>query len=156
MSLESDVLNQFIDIQHSARRVIGYSGGLDSTVLLHLLAKKIPPAQRKPLHILHINHQLSANADRWQAHCEFLASQFNIPLTVRKVTVKNTGQGIESAARDARYRVFADFLTAGDCLLLGHHRDDQAETVLLRLFRGAGVQGLAWGLMAYYQKDAQQ
>ena len=143
MPLESSLLDQLAYIQHCSRWVIACSGGLDSTVLLHLLAKKVPPPQRKPLHVVHINHKLSANADRWQAHCESLASTLNIPLTVRKVAVKNSGQGIESAARSARYRVFADFLTMGDCLLLGHHRDDQAETVLLRLFRGSGAQGLA-------------
>jgi tRNA(Ile)-lysidine synthase len=143
MSLESNILDQLASVQYCSRWVIAYSGGLDSTVLLHLLAKKIPPVRRKPLHVLHINHQLSANADSWQSHCEALALRLNVPLTVRRVTVKNTGQGVESAARNARYREFSAFLTAGDCLLLGHHRHDQAETVLLRLFRGAGVRGLA-------------
>ena len=143
MPLKSDIFDQLVNIKHCSRWIIAYSGGLDSTVLLHLLAKKIPPDKRKPLHILHINHQLSANADRWQAHCESLASTLHIPLTVRKVTVKNGGKGVESAARNARYREFADFLMPSDCLLTGHHQCDQAETLLLRLFRGSGVRGLA-------------
>lgn len=143
MSLELDILHQLADIQHCSRWVIAYSGGLDSTVLVHLLAKKIPPTQCRPLHLIHINHRLSGNANHWQAHCECLASQLHIPLTAHGVTVTSIGQGVEAAARDARYRIFSAFLKPGDCLLTGHHRDDQAETVLLRLFRGAGASGLA-------------
>ncbi|MFI2812772.1 MULTISPECIES: tRNA lysidine(34) synthetase TilS [Microbulbifer] len=122
----------------TGRRWVALSGGLDSCVLLHLLN-----ALGEPCHAIHINHQLSPNAGEWQAHCRGLAESLGIPLTTRSVTVDDNGRGPEEAARRARYAVFAGLLREGDQLLTAHHGDDQAETFLLRLLRGAGVQGLA-------------
>jgi tRNA(Ile)-lysidine synthase len=128
-----------------ARRwVVAYSGGLDSTVLLHLVVS-VNRQLATPLAIcaLHINHHLSPNAAAWQAHCQQQAQQWGVDFYSADVAVASEGQGVEAAARDARYRRFENFLTADDCLLMGHHLDDQAETFLLRLLRGAGALGLS-------------
>ncbi len=117
---------------------LGYSGGLDSTVLLHILT-----AQQIPLQLLHINHGLSPFAAMWQAHCVATAAALNIPIVVQQVKVSTAAGGLEQGARRARYAVFEQLLTPGDQMLLGHHGDDQAETLLLRLLRGAGNLGLA-------------
>lgn len=119
---------------------IGFSGGLDSTVLLHALAQLQLPVQ---LRGLHINHQISANADAWQKRCADFCAQHSIPFHAEKVRVENTGKGIEDAARVARYSVFEKNLAATDYLLTAHHANDQAETLLLRLMRGTGPRGLA-------------
>jgi len=119
---------------------IALSGGLDSCVLLHSIVALNLPVK---LHALHINHQISPNADDWQEHCAAFCASLNIPFTAVSVTVKNTGRGIEDAARTARYDVFERYIKSGDYLLTGHHADDQAETLLLRLMRGAGPRGLA-------------
>ncbi len=121
----------------SGKLWLGYSGGLDSTVLLHLLA-----SAKIPCTALHINHGLSARADQWQAHCEAVAGKMGVPFVCREVRVNRSDGGLEQGARKARYRVFGQVLAAGDQVLLAHHADDQAETFLLRLLRGAGVQGL--------------
>lgn len=126
---------------HSKRWLVGYSGGLDSSVLLHQLAAI---TQRPALHAVHINHQLSPYADTWQTHAQMVCDQLQVPLTVIKVPVpKNRGRGLEDAARAARYQAFESVIEDGDVLMLAHHQDDQAETMLLRLLRGAGVRGLA-------------
>jgi len=119
---------------------VGLSGGLDSTVLLHALVQLQLPVS---LHALHINHQISPNADQWQAQCAAFCASLGVAFTAERVQVSNTGKGIEDAARNARYAVFDRCLRAGDCLLTAHHADDQAETLLLRLMRGTGPRGLA-------------
>jgi len=119
---------------------IGFSGGLDSTVLLHALCKlQLPVAIRA----LHVNHQISPHANAWQMQCEAFCQSLNVTFVVEKVIVKNSGRGIEDAARTARYAVFQNYLSANDVLLTAHHADDQAETLLLRLMRGTGPRGLA-------------
>ncbi|WP_308368091.1 MULTISPECIES: tRNA lysidine(34) synthetase TilS [unclassified Microbulbifer] len=117
---------------------LGYSGGLDSSVLLHLLV-----AEGIPVRAVHVHHGLSPNADRWQAHCEETAGALGVPIVTRDVSVDPADGGLEQAARRARYRVFAGLLKEGDQLLLAQHGDDQVETFFLRLLRGAGVLGLA-------------
>ncbi|SHF99190.1 tRNA(Ile)-lysidine synthase [Microbulbifer donghaiensis] len=119
-------------------RWVGFSGGLDSTVLLHLLRQ-----QGVDLRAIHINHGLSASADAWQAHCAAVAGTLAVPFEARRVQVNVDGRGLEQAARAARYGVFADLLQPGDQLLLAQHGDDQVETFFLRLLRGAGALGLA-------------
>ncbi|WP_323847242.1 tRNA lysidine(34) synthetase TilS [Microbulbifer magnicolonia] len=119
-------------------RWVGFSGGLDSTVLLHLLRKR-----GVELRALHIHHGLSANADAWQAHCAAVACALDVPFVARRVRIDAAGRGLEQAARAARYRVFAEILQPGDQLLLAQHGDDQVETFFLRLLRGAGALGLA-------------
>jgi tRNA(Ile)-lysidine synthase len=129
------------------RLVVAYSGGVDSTVLLHAVVTAAKegriPFPLSSVVAVHINHQLSDEADSWQQHCEELAEGSGVTFFSETVSVESAGKGVEAAARDARYRVFERFLQPSDCLLLGHHQGDQAETVLLRLLRGAGVKGLA-------------
>lgn len=120
--------------------IVGFSGGLDSTVLLHLLASY--PSLGPKLLAVHINHGISKNASSWQSHCEQFCFNLGIRFLSRSVQF-NRCANIEEEARTARYQVFSSLLTATDCLILAHHREDQAETVLLQLFRGAGVDGLA-------------
>lgn len=147
MSLDDSMLAQLntaIKARPELNRwVVAFSGGVDSTVLLHLVCKANQQLNN-PLAItaLHINHQLSDFADQWQQHCEQVAVELNIPIVSESVTVKSSGQGIEAAARESRYRVFEHFLKNNDALLMGHHLDDQAETLLLRLVRGTGTLGL--------------
>ncbi len=127
----------------SARWYIGYSGGLDSTVLLYLLADMMRKVDLPPLCALHVNHQLSASATTWRDHCAAQCDALEIEFRAELVVVNETGQGPEAAAREARYRVFEEQLGAGECVLLAHHQDDQVETFFLRLLRGAGVEGMA-------------
>ena len=126
--------------------LLGLSGGLDSCVLLHLLAAiqhKIP----FNLHAMHVHHGLSANADVWAEFCIAQCVLLNVPLQIIHVNVdKNTKSGIEAAARQMRYEaLFSVKLdeVQPDFIVTAHHQDDQAETFLLQLFRGAGVKGLA-------------
>lgn len=122
-----------------ARLVVAYSGGPDSTALLHA-ALTLWPEQ---VTALHVNHGLRPEATLWARHCERCCRAWRVPLRTLGVRVENRGQGLEAAAREARYACFEGELGRGDVLLLGQHRDDQAETVLLRLLRGAGPEGLA-------------
>jgi tRNA(Ile)-lysidine synthase len=130
---------------HAPRWFIAYSGGLDSTVLLHVIArlKKTSSTSLPPVSAIHINHQLNPQADAWAAHCQKNCTALDIPLHITRVAIEKNGAGLESAARDARYRAFKDALGKDDVLLQAHHADDQAETVLLRLLRGSGVTGMA-------------
>lgn len=125
----------------SCRRwVIAYSGGLDSHVLLHTVAQlnDVPP-----LLALHINHGLHEHANDWQAHCAQVCKELDVSFHACVVDVEAAkGGGPEDAARLARYVAFESELRQGDLLLMAHHGDDQAETILLRLLRGAGTRGL--------------
>ena len=117
---------------------IGYSGGLDSSVLLHALASH----QRRhggTLRAIHVHHGLHADADAWARHCMDACAALDVPLDTLKVEVpRDSGEGLEAAARNARRAAFASLLQPGDVLALAHHLDDQAETFLLRALRGAG------------------
>lgn len=120
---------------------VGLSGGLDSVVLLDLLAGLRDQA-RFTLTALHVHHGLSPNADAWARFCEALCGARGIGLAVRRVTIdRDAPEGLEAAARSARYRAYAS-QTAG-VVALAHHLDDQAETVLLQLLRGTGLRGAA-------------
>ena len=125
------------------RWLVGLSGGLDSTVLLQLLSDWCQHNAAPPLHAIHVNHALQADADNWQLHCQRLCESLQIPLLSPRAEVVARGRGPEDAAREARYGLFERELRDGEILFLGHHADDQVETFLLRLLRGAGVQGLA-------------
>ncbi|APV50474.1 tRNA lysidine(34) synthetase TilS [Betaproteobacteria bacterium GR16-43] len=115
----------------------GLSGGLDSVVLLHLLAAH---RDRIELRALHVHHGLSPNADRWAAFCERLCGDWKIPLAIERVVVdRTTGEGLEAAARAARLSAYAR--QGAPVVALAHHQDDQAETVLLQMLRGTGLKG---------------
>lgn len=119
--------------------IVGFSGGLDSTVLLHALAAT---CLKKKILAVHINHGISPNAHLWQQHCEQFCIEEGVRFLAQEVQF-NRSSNIEEGARLARYAVFSSLLNTTDCVVLAHHRDDQAETVLLQLFRGAGIDGLA-------------
>lgn len=123
--------------------LVAWSGGLDSTVLLHLLAQDAK-VRGRGLRAMHVHHGLHPEADAWAAHCEMLAQAWSLPLTVVRVDVpRDSGLGLEAAARQARRAAFAAELRDGECLALAQHRDDQAETFLLRALRASGPDGLA-------------
>lgn len=135
-----DLLPFFSTIPSTSTLWIAYSGGVDSHVLLHALASL---SQRK-LRALHINHGLSPNAVKWQAHCREVCAELGIPFQALSVCAKSpAGESPEAFARKARYQALAEQMEPGDYLLTAHHQDDQAETLLLQLFRGAGTKGLA-------------
>ncbi len=137
----AEVIQQFAGPAGRFQRVvIGFSGGLDSTALLCAAAHAQLP---QTLLAVHVNHGLSPHADQWQAHCERLCQKLGVSLTCVRVQVEVQGQGLEQAARQARLRALEAQLLAGDLLLTAHHQQDQAETLLLRLARGAGLEGLA-------------
>lgn len=125
----------------SGRRVcVGLSGGRDSVALLHALSV-LRGSLDLTLSAIHVHHGLSPHADRWTAFCEDFCASLSVPLRVLRVAVREDGDGLESAARRARYAAFAG--CEADWLALAHHRDDQSETLLLNLLRGAGAEGLA-------------
>ena len=127
---------------HSAL-CVAFSGGRDSTVLLHALATLSHECRFK-IRAVHVNHGLQTASDAWEAHCAGLARRLGVSYAALRVTVRNDrGQGLEAAAREARYEALRSYLQAGEWLLTAHHADDQLETVLLHLFRGSGVSGLA-------------
>ena len=128
------------ELAQKGRVFIGYSGGLDSHVLLHA-AVAILGAER--VIALHINHQLSEQASTWAQHCGDVCRELGLSLQVHTVDICRQASSTENTAREARYGVFAQVLGEGDTLLLAHHQDDQAETVLYRLLRNAGPRGLA-------------
>ena len=124
---------------------VALSGGADS-VALALVAAEHCASTPRPLYFFHVHHGLMSQADGWVAHLQKFSQELNIPLHVCHVQVDlAAGLGVEGAARDARYTALAQLCLEHDvaALLLAHHRQDQAETVLLRLLRGTGVSGLA-------------
>ncbi len=122
------------------RLAVGLSGGVDSVVLLHLL-RDLAPRRGYALSAVHVHHGLSPNADAWARFCRKLCRDWGVPLSVRRVRIRKQGKGLEAAAREARRAVFAGLRV--DAIALAHQLDDQAETVLLNLLRGAGTRGAA-------------
>jgi len=133
--------------QHSLppRVCVAYSGGLDSHVLLHALTRLRADHPELQLRAAHVNHGLSTNAADWARHCQQVCDHLGVALTIHNIDPKSydNKSSTEEVARDCRYQIFSDILEAGECLLTAHHQDDQAETVLLRLLRGAGPKGLS-------------
>ncbi|WKC37428.1 tRNA lysidine(34) synthetase TilS [Ectopseudomonas chengduensis] len=121
---------------------IAFSGGLDSSVLLHLLADWARHEELPPLYAIHVHHGLQPAGDAWPEHCARICEQLGMTLEVVRVQVTPSAS-LEQAARSARYQAFCERLRPGEVLLSAQHRDDQAETLLFRLLRGAGVRGLA-------------
>jgi tRNA(Ile)-lysidine synthase len=127
--------------QHS-HILIGLSGGMDSIVLLHLLRSLAPRFEWK-LSALHVHHGINSNADAWADFCRDICSCWEVPLHVERVDIAplRADYGIEAAARKLRYAAFGK--QQSDCVALAHHADDQAETLLLQLLRGAGIRGVS-------------
>lgn len=144
MTLPQYLYSQLSPHASASRWLVAYSGGVDSHVLLHCLAllKRENPAW-PDLAAVHIDHQLQSQSTSWVDHCRSVCDALSVLFFTRAVVVEKDGDGLESAARRARYAAFAALMEPDDVLLQGHHRDDQVETVFLRLLRGAGVGGLS-------------
>lgn len=122
--------------------LVGYSGGLDSSVLLACAAAGARE-RAVPIQAIHVHHGLLSQADDWADHAVRQAQRLEVPISVVHVQVDPRGQGIEAAARRARHAAFISRMTPGCLMLLAHHQQDQAETVLMRLLRGAALDGVA-------------
>jgi len=148
VSLESAALLQTLKrLEDTAgkpsRFVVAYSGGLDSTALLHALVT-LRDELGVPLLAIHVDHALHAESGAWSEHCRKVAAKLDVDFLSRTVRVQlESGKGPEGSARDARYNALHAELEPGDWLMSAHHREDQAETLLLNLIRGSGPMGIA-------------
>ena len=142
--IESSLIEFFKDTPDQTL-VIAYSGGVDSQVLLVALATL--KQQKKIINdvvVCHVNHGLSRHADEWQLFAQQQCERFSLPLVSHKLYLKKEAQqSLEAMARDARYKVLIKTCTEPAIIVTGHHLNDQAETFLLALKRGAGVKGLS-------------
>lgn len=137
------ILDEAVSKRELKRLVIAYSGGADSAALLHLAVRY---AQKKDLDsaCVHVDHGLTPESSSWSAHCVEFAHGLGVPIEVLAVEQKcPAGASVEAWAREQRYQLMLSALVRGDGLLTAHHEDDQAETVLARMFAGAGPHGLA-------------
>ncbi len=126
------------------RYCVAFSGGVDSAALLHVLAQARRTTRSFALRAIHVNHHLQPQADEWARHALQVGERLDVPMTVLDVSIASRkGESIEASARASRYALFAGELESEEFLLTAHHQDDQLETVLLQLLRGAGVAGLA-------------
>jgi tRNA(Ile)-lysidine synthase len=128
------------------RITVAFSGGLDSTVLLATLVRL---SLRTKLRAAHVDHGLHPRSAEWSVHCARVAATLGVEIVATRVAVdRSQGEGLEAAAREARYRALRELLEPGEWLLTAHHADDQLETLLLRMLRGTGVRGLR-GIVAF-------
>ena len=135
------------------RYVVALSGGCDSVVLLHALQQIRPQLDCQELVVVHIDHGLQSASGDWATQCRQICDQYALSLTVIELQlVIPKGESLEAIARHARYAAFQQFLQPKDMLLLAHHQNDQAETLLLQMLRGSGVSGLA-GMPAITESD---
>lgn len=131
-------------IANQHRFIIALSGGLDSIVLLHAMVQWRHFNSLLQLRAVHVNHGFSTNADDWQRQCHAICQQLNVEYIGRKIqVVHKPGESLEEEARQLRYQIFAELLQENECLLTAHTQNDQAETLLLQLLRGAGPKGLS-------------
>jgi tRNA(Ile)-lysidine synthase len=145
LSLLDVVEKGFVSLSTSHKKIksmtVALSGGVDSVVLLHLL-HQLQKTKKFTLKASHVHHGLSKNADKWVKFCEKLCTKLSIPLDVNYIKLpQKKSLGIEGEARQLRYEKLLQSQT--DLVVLAHHEDDQAETFLLQLIRGAGVKGLS-------------
>ncbi len=139
--LKSDCITAVLPL-NTKTVFVAYSGGVDSHVLLHLVA--LSQDLKLKVTAVYIDHGLQVEANEWAEHCERIALALGVDFKCIKVDInKIAGQSLEELARDARYQALKSLLGENDIVLLAQHRDDQMETVLLQLFRGSGVQGLS-------------
>ncbi|WP_114194475.1 tRNA lysidine(34) synthetase TilS [Edaphovirga cremea] len=129
-------------LRERKKLLVAFSGGLDSSVLLHALVQ-LRQQHSLEIRAIHIHHGLSRFADSWVKHCQLICDALKVPLKVVHVDVNRGGQGLEAAARIARYQAIAAYLLSGELLLTAQHQDDQCETLLLALKRGSGPAGLS-------------
>ncbi len=149
MPLQNELQATLMSLPKADCYWVAYSGGCDSHVLLHVLYSLSQLASDNNNSVIniaavHVDHGLQQSADQWSHHCEQVCVELGIKFKLLKVNaLAKTGQSPEAAAREARYQAIASFLPPNDALLVAHHQDDQAETLLLQLIRGAGPRGLS-------------
>jgi tRNA(Ile)-lysidine synthase len=164
MSNQNDFANAHEQIKlwqaqaRAERVVVAFSGGLDSTVLLHWLATQVAPNRRRGrqvqlarFEVVYVDHGLHADSKRWGDQCRAFAAELGLPITILPVQVRAQGQGLEAAARRARYQAIAQHFGVNTLLLTAHHQSDQAETVLMKILSGAGTRG-AGGMLALSER----
>lgn len=138
------MLAHFLQQQSATRFLIAFSGGLDSQVLLHLAAMLRTTHPQWQFRAIHVDHGLQPASAAWAAHCQAVCEALAMPMVNVALQLQiPSGASLEAEARQARYAAFAQQLQPGEMLLTAHHRDDQAETLLLNLLRGSGIDGLA-------------
>lgn len=140
---EPEQLVPFFQKYQIQQALIAYSGGLDSHVLLNACAKLKQSIPNLQLRAVYIDHGLQAISKQWAHHCQHQCTLLGISFQALSITLNATQKNIEAQARDARYKVFQDQLQQSEVLLTAHHANDQAETFLLNLMRGSGIEGLA-------------
>ena len=138
--LDLNIISNYIDKQQVS--YVAFSGGIDSVALLYACSVLKKDGRLNDLKAIHVNHNLSINAKLWEDHCINICKKLNIELTIYNIFIETNKDGLESAARKGRYDVFNKVVKHNEQLLLGHHADDVAETILFRLFRGTGIDGL--------------
>jgi len=148
---KNNLLQLFADKKYLKRLVLAYSGGLDSTVLLDLLARLVSENvldEEVKILVVHVNHKIHRDADKWQTHCQQITESYGFEFCAYAVDglLKedfSKRENLEKNAREARYQIFQSVSKADDLFLLAHHQDDQAETVLFNLFKGHGQSALS-------------
>ncbi|HMI76783.1 MAG TPA: tRNA lysidine(34) synthetase TilS [Buchnera sp. (in: enterobacteria)] len=144
------MINKILKIlKNNNNFLLSYSGGLDSSVLLHILIQIKIKNPNFYFRAIHINHQLHADSDLWSKHCQIECNKNNVSLIVQKINIQNNN--VESRARSARYNIINKNKLPDEILLTAHHLNDQCETFLLALKRGSGPKGLS--SMAIYKKN---
>ena len=138
--LDLNIISNYIDKQQVA--YVAFSGGIDSVALLYACSVLKKDGRLNELKAIHVNHNLSINAKLWEDHCINICKKLDIELIIHNIFIETNKDGLESAARKGRYDVFNKVVKHNEQLLLGHHSDDVAETILFRLFRGTGIDGL--------------
>jgi tRNA(Ile)-lysidine synthase len=141
LDLTKHVLSKISGFKDITKFHVGFSGGSDSHVLLAIAAELKHAGYIKELQAIHINHSISDNSNRWEEHCKNIAYNLNIPCKTITIKLKDFAN-LEHNARVARYTEFSKLINTGEALLLAHHLDDQLETILMRLFKGAGSTGI--------------
>lgn len=141
--IQTSLIRALAGHEDAARVWIALSGGIDSTVLIHLAAS-CRDSIRGTLSAIHLDHGIHPDSAGWGEHCRTLCNGLDVPLMLRRIRVQPApGESLEAVAREARYRAISEQLGPGDLVLTAHNQDDQAETLLLALLRGSGVHGLA-------------
>ena len=138
------VLNSLTKLNDVNRYLVAFSGGIDSYVLLHVLASQRHQLNDADLQAVHINHALNINSDQWATRCQAMCEQLKVGFVGIDVdATPRPGESPEARARTVRYEAISRLIRPGDCLLTAHHQDDQVETLLLQLMRGSGPKGLS-------------
>ena len=139
---EKTIINN-IEKESYSDILVAYSGGIDSTALL-FFSKKIANKYNKNIRAIHINHNLNQDAKKWELHCRNFCKEVEVEIIVKNLNlILNKGDSIEEKARESRYKSIYNAMNKNTMMLTAHHLEDQSETFLYQLFRGAGVTGLS-------------